>query len=134
MNVEQRGLTLDFYRSARGIDHTAGGLSSRFDTCTLVGTVDYRKVHGASDRPEIRPLAPGGRVSPVRPDAPAVWLVVGKYIEDDRFLIPADPEFGQPHLSVQWMAGGNYATTTDSRFRELLPITCAVRVLDRREI
>ena len=81
------GLRINVYRDADGVDCTAGGVSSRYSSLTVVN------VEG-----------------PVEPNecAPAVKLVKGAL--GSVRLVPV--EAGDRHT----MFGGNYGSTSDSRF------------------
>ncbi|WP_367135835.1 hypothetical protein [Saccharothrix sp. HUAS TT1] len=127
-----KGLGLDFYRSARGGDYTLGGISGRFDQCVLIGIINHTSARLTGQPPAPQPLPKLSQVVEPRPDAPAVYLVMGKHGPNDRFIIPADQETWQPDTRW-WMHGGNFADTTDSRFDALLPGGFAVRVHDRHE-
>lgn len=127
-----RGLLLDVYRTARtdDIDTTNGGITGRCDRVTVVGIVDYRDPGDGRPKPQVGPMPLEARHWEPDDQSPPVWL----YISDhDMYLQPADAATGQPDVRGGWMAGGNYAATTDDRWTRVLRHMVAVRVHDRRE-
>lgn len=132
MNSVPKGLILDFFRPARGVDCSLGGISARFDRCVLIGVVDYGTARHWNIPARPVPLDSSSRVFTPGGDYPAVYLAIGKHSDHDRFIIPADPETYEPDQR-HGMFGGNFANTSDSRFSKLLPAGFAVRVHDRYE-
>ena len=125
-----RGLRLCVYRNAALTgDATLNGITGRYTRVTLLGRVVYVDLRQA---PLVELLDKGSRISEPERDAPGVWLVVGKHGVSDRFVIPADAN-GQPDMGRQYMSGGNFVSTTDSRWCTLLAGQGAVRVHDRHE-
>ncbi|NKV38891.1 hypothetical protein GS919_03320 [Rhodococcus hoagii] len=135
-----RGLLLSVLRNADGRDCTLGGISSRATALTLVGTLDSRK--GQVQRVTAMPA----RSRCVEPTAarPAVALEIRTgLLAEDRYisLVPVewDDEIDATPRTHSWsMAGGNYATTSDSRFPELVryyvdAYSSAVAIHDRVE-
>lgn len=120
---ELKGLRLDVFR-APGCDTTRGGVSSRHERLTLVGTIesDGRLRHGPV-RASI--FAPS-------PDAPAVVL---RRIGDSVHVVP----LGDDGEAINSMAGGNFAHTSDSRLRDFMfqvgvrPFYGALSIHDRVE-
>lgn len=109
------GLIVNVYRVAgRDTDCTNGGVSSKFDTLTLVN------VDG--------PFEP-------KPDRPAAILQKGRLGSIN--IVPATDE-GEP-LPGWFMFGGNLAATSDSRFHEAVrkmtggTHTGGVNIHDRQE-
>jgi hypothetical protein len=128
-SAPMRGLRLDVYRNAaRTGDATLNGLTGRYTRVTLLGRV----VYGVRQTPLVELLDPASRVSEPERDAPGVWLVVGKHGASDRHVIPADAN-GQPDMGRHYMSGGNFVSTTDSRWGKLLAGQGAVQVHDRHE-
>jgi hypothetical protein len=132
---EWRGLTAVVYRSADGVDCTAGGITSRHARLTVVGWVDGDP--RGTERAE--PMPKGARVSAATDAAPAVLLVVRRWL-DTVHLGPAVPSGDGYALEPGWhMAGGNYAVTSDSRMSDLISgllghhVYGALAVHDRRE-
>ncbi|MEO6733768.1 MAG: hypothetical protein ABIN01_21270 [Ferruginibacter sp.] len=127
MGEQQRGLKVYVYRSAVIGDCTNGGITSKHDRLTIVGTVDYR----TGDQPVISPLDKHDQVFEPKPDSPAAWLVVGKYGSRDRYVVPAGTD-GQPDPRW-WMHGGNLVSSSDARWSDLVDAQYGVRVHDRHE-
>jgi hypothetical protein len=96
------GLIIEVYRDAHGYDTTNNGISSKYDSLTLIGP-------GISG-----PFAP-------TPERPAVRMVVKNFAGDEyRSLVPCDDD---GNLLPGWyMFGGNYAKTSDSRFPFKYPL------------
>lgn len=99
MAKETRGLPVSVLRDASTGDCSNGGPSSKFDTFTLVAAPYGPPITG--------PFAPSER-------APALVLFE-KRLLSGRAYYYAVPE---SLLSRHTMAGGNFAYTSDSRFRE----------------
>lgn len=110
-----RGLTLNVYRAGGG-DFTAGGISAHTDTLTLVGVLIEEH---SGDR--YVTLPDDSRVFAASTERPAVLLRIrtrGDKIPD---LVPATWEGTRFVRAPGWhAAGGNYATTSDSRLADLL--------------
>lgn len=125
--TEPKGLHLDVYRNAQGVDCTLGGITATHNHVTLVGYITDADDTATREsvRFDVLPqraatlLPRDSRVFPATDDAPAVLLrysaalypTTGRAIH----LIPADLAPGR-----HCMAGGNYAGTSDSRLYELL--------------
>lgn len=99
------GLILNVFRDASGMDCTRQGISSKFDTFTVVN------VSGPFEPTETRP---------------AVMLVQGygrSLTGRNPMIVEAeqvDGEWRQANPGKRPMHGGNFAWTCDSRFREAL--------------
>lgn len=110
------GLILNVYRSANGTDCTAGGITSRHAELLLVGDGIDAIFQATPDRPRVTLRKWHGTVH----------------------LVPCD-EFGKPLDRIQWMFGGNYAASCDSRvYRAVEALTStpfhgALAVHDRHE-
>jgi len=99
------GLILNIFRHANR-DCTAGGLSSKVDSVTLVGFIDLDG--------DTHPMPEGSRVFPATDERPAVLLRVRQIGTLTASIEPLASQ-GQWH-----MMGGNFAYTSDSRFSHLL--------------
>jgi hypothetical protein len=97
-------LHIDVYRNADGTDCTNSGITKRFVTLNVVN------VNGPS--------------SPNMLDVPNVYLEPG-YMDGTCHLVPG-PEF-EPDVPFSRMFGGNYAGTSDSRFKEAVENLIGVR-------
>jgi hypothetical protein len=87
------GLIVEVYRAAGRVDCTNDGVSSRYDSLTLVN------VSG--------PFEPSA-------NAPAAWIVPHRTMKGVVYIVCEDPA-----TSGKWpMFGGNFAATSDSRFSE----------------
>ena len=109
------GLIVEVMRAADGYDATNGGLSGRHRQLTVVNVTGPFEPMG--DRPAFALLDGAGgsrRLVPVLYDG-RNWQVV------------------QPEGMVGPMMGGNFAHTSDSRFREAVGFYGAVAVHDRYE-
>lgn len=95
--MEQSGLVVFVYRDARGSDCTNGGVTSKFDHMVLID-------------PKIR--AP----FTVSNTCPGLKLVRRNFGGSE--YIHAEP-LEQPKGRVGPMFGGNYISSSDSRFREI---------------
>lgn len=104
------GLIVHVYRSARIGDCTAGGVSGRFDSLTLVNAEG--------------PFDPA-------PDRPAVMVVRGPHTgrDDNPVVVPAERRKGEWRevRTGARMFGGNYASTSDSRFGAAIARACGIR-------
>lgn len=118
----RHGLTLTVLRDASGADCTLGGISSRAARLTLVGTLDST----AGPAHEVDPMPERSRIVSPSADRPAVAVELRRHpFNDSRYahLVPVrwDHETRRYVRTNGWsMAGGNYATACDSRFRELI--------------
>jgi hypothetical protein len=128
------GMTLYVARTVGLGDCTAGGVTSTHDTLTLVGTVD-------AERRTVIPMPREARVFPVTYRSPAVALEVTVVGKPTVHLVPveSDGEGGWVRSTDWYMAGGNYASWSDSRTSAVIaaalgaPFYGAVSVHDRRE-
>lgn len=114
-----KGLTLNVYRSADGMDCTAGGISSKHTQFTLVGTLEPA---GAERANTVKPMPKDSRVFAPTKDRPAVALEV-RHIGGPVLSIVPVIQAGENEYrrTYPWtMAGGNYAETSDSRLGELI--------------
>lgn len=118
-----RGMTLEVLRPADGVDCTLDGITSTHTRLTLVGIVDYRGGYRPSER-RLSLLPPECRVWDASPAAPAVMLGVRRMGGIIFHLIPATWDghhwTPSPEDIGHYCAGGNYATTGDSRVGDLL--------------
>ena len=129
-----RGLTIQVYRPADAPDCTLGGISSRFSRLTLVGIVDDRDTFlqiGTYAPAPVRALPSNCQVCEPAADRPPVVLRIRKM--GDRLLYTIEPY--QADGGSRWyMAGGNYAGSSDSRFSQLAGGTYgALNIHDRHE-
>jgi hypothetical protein len=130
----REGLALYVARTAGLGDCTAGGITATHDRLTLVGV--------AADDGTVRPMTPDARIRAVTPDAPAVALRVTIVGTPSVHVVPVEssPDGGYRVARGAWyMAGGNYASSSDARVGELLESLLghrfygALSVHDRRE-
>ncbi len=105
-----KALPIYVYKTNRLGDCTNGGISSKYDTLLLICE------HGYIDIDENNP--PENLVKMVRRE-----MCGGIY--------HIEPYARPQHLG--WMAGGNYAETSDSRFRDMVNFYGAVAIHDRQE-
>lgn len=138
IDLDAKGLRLEVLRRADGNDCTNGGLSAYFGTVTLVGTQQRPFTNGK--RQPVKPLPREAQVFSPSDDAPAVVMVESNLRGDNEpYLMPLDwAQYGVPSNSVGPMAGGNFATTSDSRFGEIIrdefcADVSALRIHDRVE-
>ncbi|MFF0818402.1 hypothetical protein ACFYVR_25130 [Rhodococcus sp. NPDC003318] len=116
------GLSLSVLRDAAGSDCTLGGITSRAARLVLVGVLDSTHAHAA----DVAPMPECSRVVAPEAGRPAVAIEVRRRpFDDGRFahLVPVqwDESAHRYARADGWsMAGGNYATTSDSRFGELI--------------
>lgn len=113
------GLVLNVYRSACGMDCTNNGITSKFTELLLVG----KNV---------------GAIFSAKDDRPRVTIRVKDFLgRKSAHLVPCD-ENATP-LEGWWMMGGNFAHTSDSRFRDAVSEALgfdfygAIAVHDRQE-
>ncbi|GAB3902400.1 hypothetical protein GCM10029964_092830 [Kibdelosporangium lantanae] len=141
----RRGLIVGVLRSADGVDCTLDGFSSRYAKLTVVGVISRVSpppgigLRGDGDEWVCMPLPRGSRV--FAPDAhrPAVALYC-RDLGDGRpvWSIVAAPPVGATSVEIRQhvtrgMMGGNFAHTSDSRFRQLIDMYGAVAIHDRIE-
>lgn len=107
-----KGLRLNVWRDASGMDCTNGGITAKADRLTVVGIL----IDG-----EVQPLPADSQVFPADELAPAVVLVPSRAPGYDAtpHLIPLEFADSLPSGHVGPMSGGNYAGTSDSRWAEL---------------
>ncbi|NKS56562.1 hypothetical protein GS504_03195 [Rhodococcus hoagii] len=128
-NTTARGLILTVLRRADGADCTLNGLSSHTAELTLIGVIDSRKGHGEF----VHPLPALSRVVGPQESRPAVALEVRTgFTAESRYLalvpVELDAEWNSYRRAASWsMAGGNYATSSDSRFSELVETLTGAR-------
>lgn len=128
------GLRVDIFRNAaRSGDTTNGGISSRYSRLTITGVLNMN-----SSLPTFAALPERAQPFKVSEDAPEAWLclrnAVGSLVWS---VIPAN-DSDMPHSTwvMRHMAGGNFASTSDSRFRTAMEphsFYGAVAIHDRRE-
>lgn len=118
----RKGLTVDVYRPAHGVDCTLGGVSSKHTRLTVIGMIDERggRQPGAV-RNSRTVTALTGTLAPhaAHAGAPAVYLLIREVMGATVYcVVPADDNGDPP---TRWyMSGGNMAATSDSRWRELV--------------
>lgn len=105
------GLRLDVYRDADGSDCTANGISARNARLTLVGV--------KRDLGPVEPLPRTSQVFSPTDAAPAVILVARGRGAATYFSIAPLADDGAD-IRKGGMAGGNFASTSDSRFNDLV--------------
>lgn len=122
---ELKGLRVSVFRNADGRDCTMNGISSKHETFIVVGVMD-----AFDGRWSFEPLGENARVHTPDEDSPAVVLVKRIVFGRDTWhLQPYEP--GLP--AKRYMFGGNFASTSDSRFSDLFGFYGAVAVHDRHE-
>lgn len=130
-----RALRLNVLRDAAlGIDCTLGGVTSTHQRLTLVG-------HVTEPGREIVPLSNGVPTTLTENDAPVVVRIRRGFTEATAHLVPLVYDEDRETWCYQpgGMAGGNYATTSDSRVSDLISDLLghrfygALAVHDRRE-
>jgi hypothetical protein len=107
MNTTQTGLMVSIYRASRIGDCTNGGVSSKYDTAVLIGAEG--------------PFEPSDTT-------PALYLTSFR----GRLIATPEPLSGKALSGASgkwWMFGGNYVSSSDSRFPNDYPIP----VYDRNE-
>lgn len=116
------------YRQPDGTDCTNGGISSQ---------AEYLTVYGPNEKFEPRPFRFLNKPAPPVRMVPSNLRVMGTPMAVN--LKPIDPETGEI-ASGWWMSGGNYASSCDSRFGEMiaevnpaLQYSGAVSIHDRQE-
>jgi len=112
------GLIVDIYRTAALGDCTGGGISASHDQLTLVN------VSGPFEPTPDRPAAllVDGNLRGTKRIVPAVWDEDASWWTMLRLPDQVGP-----------MMGGNYAATSDSRFRNAADLYGAVAIHDRYE-
>lgn len=112
------GLNLTVLRPADGADSTLGGVSGQHQRLTLIGTLGTIDGFGNQAVPLRKEFW-----GPAEPDAdaPAVALQVRVIGEPVLNIVPVfkDITRGTWDTRAGFMAGGNFAYTTDSRFNRL---------------
>jgi hypothetical protein len=134
-----KGLTVSVYREADGSDFTLGGISGKHNTLTVIGTIDRhdRKAMDIFELPE------GSQVSEASEECPGVFVMREFARGADKpwnmFVVPAPCGPEQDIYAITDLRsviglsfGGNFVSTSDSRWRELTGVD-ALRVHDRRE-
>ncbi len=129
-----KGLHVNVLRPANGWDSTNGGVSSQHTSLTIVGVLD------ATREWWLRGLPAAAQVFEPTADAPAAWLKLRRIGGRDVWsVVPAmtsgDPDNARDLAAwdTQWMAGGNYAATTDSRIAGITQMYGAIAIHDRTE-
>lgn len=124
MGIASKGMLLDVYRPAtppgEPRDYTNGGVSSRVARLVAVGVVENQWASpGTAAAEAAKPLPARLQVIAPGPRWPAVILVrrANGAAVDWLHLEPAEPH---PADRTSWMAGGSFAGTLDSRWREFL--------------
>jgi hypothetical protein len=114
MTEQRKGMLLSVYRNAELGDCTNGGITSRCGK-VVVTTVREGWIRGEG---ESRPLPPDMQVFTPTEQAPEVELV----IRDNGCVrwLNLEPAADGPADQTPYMAGGNYAGTTDSRWNKLV--------------
>lgn len=106
-----RALPIYVYRNNRFGDCTNGGISSKYDTLLLICE------HGYIDIDETNP--------------PEELVKMVKRERWGKTIYHIEPYARPQHLG--WMAGGNYAESSDSRFGDMINFYGAVAIHDRQE-
>lgn len=118
-----KGLILSVLRG--DTDCTAGGITSRHNQLTLVGTIDTRNLRSVTPRTPllVSPMEYQSQVFAAQEDRPAVALLI-RYIGGP---VPALVPVEWDTANQVWrdtgdspMAGGNYAAIIDSRVSDML--------------
>lgn len=124
------GIELDVYARRDGVD--SGGDTSRGSHVIVVGTVDCSK---PSREPVTTPVPDYCQRAMPSKDVPAVWLVVGRPNKGGPYLVPARPD-GGPDMSRRLRWGGNFASTTNPFFWELVGTEdfSGIRIFDRPSV
>lgn len=122
---ETFGLIIEVYRTAGlgGTDCTRGGVSSRADRLTVVGTVDRER------RAMVRPMPRDAQVFGPRDDAPAVALRPTNGGAGGACIVPVEmgPDGVYRTVDAWVMMGGNYGGTSDSRWSRLVETITGAR-------
>lgn len=106
-----KALPIYVYKDSRLGDCTNGGISSKYDTLLLVCE------HGYIDIDEN--------------NLPEELVIMIKREIMGKTIYHVEPYVRPQYLG--WMAGGNYAATSDSRFSEMTNFYGAVAIHDRQE-
>lgn len=106
-----KAIKINVYRNTRGYDCTNGGVSSKYDSLLLLCEDGWVEVD-ENNLPE------------------NAVKVVRRHVCGDEIVCiqPCKPAVG-----VGYMFGGNYAASSDGRFRDLVGIYGAVAIHDRDE-
>jgi hypothetical protein len=127
-----KGLIVDVFRPANGRDYTLSGISFWSAELTITGVVET----GSGGQPGWRPLDDDSRIFAPNEKRPQVWLhrrMIGGPVWS---IIPActarEGDGLRSHLS-RLMFGGNFAHTSDSRFKRLVGFYGATAIHDRVE-
>jgi hypothetical protein len=107
--MDNKGLIVNVARST-GTDCSRNGLSARFDTLTVVGTL------GKDDAKKVTPLPFDARVFDAHANRPAVALRL--WAGPSVHVVPVQQTGDGYAVIDEWvMFGGNYAASSDSRLR-----------------
>lgn len=124
-NLPTGGLILSVLRPAESGDCTNGGITAQANRVTLVGTAEATDV--------VFPIADSSRCVEPNKTRPAVALEIRKrFLGTGKVgsLVPVqwDAEVERYVRAHSWsMAGGNYASTSDSRFGDLVETVLGFR-------
>ncbi len=127
-----KGLILSVYRPAdSAYDCTLNGVSSRHAKLTLIGIIDDRDAASWTTPAPAKGLPKDCHVFAPTADRPAVVLRIRRM--GDRLVYSVEPY--QADGGARWyMAGGNHAGSSDSRFAELIGgLYAAIAIHDRHE-
>lgn len=134
-----KGLTVNVYRPADGLDCTLGGFSSRFDKLTVVGVIRKRPAGEAGCMELVcEPMPRYSQVRAADPNsAPAAMLYHREIFGESVWVIVPAPVGGTrielSALVSRVMMGSNFAHTTDDRLREITGISSPLAIHDRVE-
>lgn len=117
-----KGMLLFVYRPAGG-DCTNGGVTSRVTKVIVT--------HVQDERSEPVLVPDSMRIFPPTGEAPAMKLVIRTIFK--RTCLHLEPVGRPPAGHLGWMAGGNCASTSDSRWIQLAGGTDYVSIHDRSE-
>ncbi len=119
-----RGLHASIFKNPLYRGCSNGGVSSRCDEVTIVGTQD--RTNGR--RPAVQPLPRDSQVVEPTAARPAA-IIVYRQLGAERLVTvePLDP------TGRLYMAGGSFVESSDSRFRALTGFYGAVALHDRTE-
>lgn len=119
-----RGLHASIFTNPTFLGCSNDGISSRCTAVTIVGTQDRRP----GQRGPVLPLRTDSQVFEPDSTAPAV-IVVYRHFGGQR-LVSVEPLDSN---GWNYMAGGSYVATSDSRFGDLIGFYGAVSLHDRYE-
>jgi len=122
---EAKGLTIWVARVPGLGDCTADGASSRYDQFTVVEVVTD------GGRKVVEPMPEDSRVFSPTAKAPAARLVHRPYLGKNTWHL--EPIVAGVSEQPWLMAGGHYATWSDSRISDLVGIYGALSIHDRKE-